>query len=171
MLRSAKSRSGKVFTITLIATLALCLIVFAYYVTNAAKRQGIRQSKEGVIMSPAPAARAPEIPEGARQAKAREKIVHVGTPKDLVSVFERYPKEDVGDDMHKAWARFLPEDKAKLTNGIDKKITECQDALSIDQNDRRAKSALKVSRMLKKLIDNEFNIEFKTKQVSAEKKE
>jgi hypothetical protein len=75
----------------------------------------------------------------------------------LQSVYRDYSEADAGDNMPEKWAKVSAEDKAKLRTGIDQQIQKCAGELKISPEDKKAKTLLKISTMMKKLEANNFN--------------
>lgn len=76
---------------------------------------------------------------------------------DLATVYANYPKEDVGDNMSETWSKVNPEEKTKLLQGVDTKISEAREKLKLDPNDKKAKAMLAISESLKNMAANDFN--------------
>lgn len=75
----------------------------------------------------------------------------------LSEVYDKYPASDTGSDIVKEWSKVSEKDRAEFIQGIDDKISDARQALSLDPNDKKAKHLLKISEALKKLILSEFN--------------
>lgn len=76
---------------------------------------------------------------------------------DLKQVYAQFPKEDVGNNIIANWANLKPEDKVKIREGLDKSIKKSEEALRINPMDKSAKHRLVISKVLKKLADDDFN--------------
>ncbi len=76
---------------------------------------------------------------------------------DIQAVYQNYPEKDVGDNPVIGWAKANPQDKAKLTEGVDKEIVKLKESLIVNPNDENTKSKLAISESLRKLIANNFN--------------
>ena len=92
-------------------------------------------------------------PEGGEAAMPQAEIL----PKNVEDIYANFPAEDVGVNIMKSWSEVRPEDKVKLTEGLDKRIASCRDELAIDPDNRKARQMLAISESLKKLVSNDFN--------------
>ena len=76
---------------------------------------------------------------------------------DLKGVYANFPKSDVGGNMVEGWAKVKPEDKAKFVEELDKRISESNERLATNPDDKNAQHSLFISETLKNLAKNDFN--------------
>lgn len=81
-----------------------------------------------------------------------------GEVNDLKAAYEQYPKSDAGGNIIEGWSKVKPEDKVKIREALDRDIETSEEALRMNPDDKKAKSLLSISRMLKELASRDFNI-------------
>ena len=77
-------------------------------------------------------------------------------PTSLAQVYSRYPAEGTGNNMAASWAKVSPEEKTKVIEQLNRKITEAKETLNINPTDKKAKHILFISETLKKMCKNNF---------------
>lgn len=89
---------------------------------------------------------------------------------DMEDLYKKYPKEKAGDNMIEAWKKIAPEDKDVFLKGVDDAIRQSEAAVKANPEDKRAKSKLMISSMMKKLAMSNFNCKFTKPAATSVKK-
>lgn len=83
---------------------------------------------------------------------------------DFEEMYKKDDKTDVGGNMVEAWRRVGQLDKARLSEGFDKQITESQETLKKDPENKHARNILYISEQLKKMSSDGFNCKLKNRK-------
>lgn len=150
MKESAKYK--RVITYFVLITALVALIV--YFRVLSAKRTELPQ--EGIPVTPTPVQQ--PVPETGVYdiSKIKEPLSGSGAS-SLSQVYAEYPKQDAGKNMVELWHGVKPEDKARITEELDKEISASKKMLEEDPKNKKAKHELFIKETLRKLIDNGFD--------------
>jgi hypothetical protein len=96
-----------------------------------------------------------EAPVRYRVVRPRERE---GPMSDFEKIFVGNPREDVGGNIVDAW-RHVPEEEAnEVAEVLERNIEELEIKVKRDPEDEKARHKLKISKMMKELIDKGFDI-------------
>ncbi|MFH1752669.1 MAG: hypothetical protein ABH875_00640 [Candidatus Omnitrophota bacterium] len=110
------------------------------------------------------AAELPKLPTAVKRQEAptRYRVVPAPKRREDMSRFERTfvenPREDVGGNVVEAWRNLPPEEAEQVKTKIDSDIQELEFKVKRDPEDEVARHKLKVSKLMKKLVDSGFDI-------------
>ena len=109
-------------------------------------------------------ARPPQVPAVEKREKApiKYRVVQPSIRREDLSDFEKMfadnPQQDVGGNVVEAWRNIPEEQKGEVKSRLDRDIADLELELRRDPGNKKAKRKLKVSKMVKKLIDSGFDI-------------
>ena len=78
-------------------------------------------------------------------------------PVSLPEVYASHPREDTGNNIVEAWARVSPEEKAKVSEELDKQVEQAKEELKVNPDNKSAKHILFISETMKKLCKSNFD--------------
>lgn len=156
-------KENSVFYINLILAIILLLIVSLFVKSWFAKKIKVEET--------APAKASMQRPQGAQPTVYDiDKIKHDGQkgpekmPSDFAEMYANSKKSDVGDNMVEAWRKVSPEEKAKLSAGLDAEIKKSQEILKSEPENKHARNIMRISQILKNMTNEDFNYKFKGKK-------
>jgi hypothetical protein len=78
-------------------------------------------------------------------------------PASLSEIYVAHPKEDTGNNIVESWARVNPEEKAKVSEELDKQVEQAKEELKVNPDNKSAKHMLFIAETMKKLCKSNFD--------------
>lgn len=162
-------KSKDLFYINIALFVGLILLVVVLFKTYAPAPsetiKDIQPVKPPVIQ---PAAKSEPVSYDINKVKGSQHAGPTKEPTSLKEMYEGASQEDAGENIIEKWKMLKSEDKARFKDSLAEKIEKYKNILKSNPGDQAAKESLYIVETLKKLADNDFNVDFK--EASAKEK-